>query len=255
MRTQIVRGFPREFIQKRKDRIQEALNIPFESVDNPTKFVVDVLSDGTEVFFLKPGKEYTRKKPNLNDMTPNVGSLFTNFSFADIWNLLCRLRNLLSLENYKKLSSILYRVAYLLDFSYVDEGKVRFTPSQELLDEIQSIQEEVDRKRLEVNILAFIHFIDILGWNDEMKTHANNDGLNYVKEKPRMGRINTIFSCMAIPALLQGFVDEVLRSNGNTAEIDFSIATNIAQNLSRTRGIHSLTNKELVALFAPELYQ
>ena len=136
MITKVVKGCPKELIEKRKNRIQEALDIKFDNPRQPVKFVVDTLPDGNEVYFLKPGKEYFRKEPNLNDMSPNVGDLFTKFSFADIWQLLCKLRNTISFDNYKKLSAILYRVAYLIDFTD-NQGKVRFSPSTELLNEIQ----------------------------------------------------------------------------------------------------------------------
>lgn len=252
MVTRIITGCPIETIQKRKARIQEALNIKIIDKNNPVKYIIDVLSDGTEVYFLKPGKEYFRTIPNLNDMSPNVGNLFTKFSFADIWRLLCKLRNTISLDNYKKLSVILYRVAFLVDFDYID-GKVRFAPGKELMNEIREIQADVDKHKLNVNILAFIHFMDILGWNDEMKTHATNEGLNYVKEKPRTGRINTILSCISIPILFQEFVDEVLKNKDNKANIDFSIVIDVAQTFSRTRGVHPLSNKKLVELLTPYL--
>ena len=252
MFTKVIRGCPKELIEKRKARIQEALDIKFEDASKPVKYVVDKLNNNIEVYFLKPGKEFFRQIPNLNDMSPNVGDLFTKFSFADIWQLLCKLRNTISLDNYKKLSAILYRVAYLIDFDYID-GKVRFNPSQSLLNDIQSIQTEIDEKNLDINILAFIHFIDILGWNDEMKTHATNAGLNYVTKKPKMGRINTILSCISIPILFQEFVDEVLKNRENKENIDFSIIINVAQTFSRTRGVHPLPNKKLIELLYPYL--
>lgn len=252
MLTKIIKGCPKEIIDKRVERINEALNITFEDKENPVKYVVSTLDDGNEVYFLKPGKEYFRKKPNLNDMTPNVGTLFTKFSFADIWSLLCKLLNSISLDYYKRLSVILYRIAYLMDFDYID-GKVRFNPSPELKSEIAEIQKEVDRKGANVNILAFLHFIDILGWNDEMKTHANNEGLCFDNKKKRKGRINTILSCISIPILFQEFVEEVLRKKDNTANIDFSIVIDVAQTFARTRGIHPLTNKKLLELLSPYL--
>lgn len=252
MITKVVKGCPKELIEKRKNRIQEALDIKFDNPRQPVKFVVDTLPDGNEVYFLKPGKEYSRKEPNLNNMSPNVGDLFTKFSFADIWQLLCKLRNAISFDNYKKLSAILYRVAYLIDFTD-NQGKVRFSPSTELLNEIQEIQTDAIHNNLNVNILAFIHFMDILGWNDEMKTHANNDGLNFVVKKPKMGRINTILSCISIPILFQEFVDEVLLHKDDKANIDFSIVINVAQTFSRTRGVHPLSNKKLAELLNPFL--
>ncbi len=73
MFTKVVRGCPPEVIEKRKARIQEALDIKFTDPKKPVKYVVDKLDEQREVFFLKPGKEYFRKEPNLNDMSPNVG--------------------------------------------------------------------------------------------------------------------------------------------------------------------------------------
>ena len=123
MVTKVVRGCPKEVIEKRINRINEALSIRFLDENNPVKYVVDVLPDTTEVLFYKPGKEYFRKKPNKNDMSPNVGNLFTKYAFADIWKLLCELKNTISDDNYKKLSVILYRVAYLLDYEMNADGK------------------------------------------------------------------------------------------------------------------------------------
>lgn len=252
MVTNIVKGCPEDIIEKRKARIAEALNISFADPKNPVKYVVDRLPDGTEVYFEKPGKEFFRKEPNLNDMLPCVGDLYTRFSFADIWELLCKLRNTIEIENYKKFSAILYRVAYLLDFDYID-GKVRFNPSQELLCEIETIQKDADEKGININVLAFIHFMDVLGWNDEMKTHADNSGLNYVKKKPKMGRINTILSCISIPLIFQEFVEEVIKNKDDKSKIDFTVIIDVAQTFARSRGVCPLPNKDLVKLLSPHL--
>ena len=250
--TTVVKGCPEETIEKRKSRITEALQIKFVDPQTPVKYIIDHLPNGTEVYFMKPGKEFFRDNPNLNDMLPCVGDLCTRFSFADIWELLCKLRNTLEIENYKKLSAILYRVAYLIDFDYID-GKVRFNPTQEILEEIEIIQRDADSKGIEVNILAFVHFMDILGWNDEMKTHANNDGLNYVKNKPKMGRINTILSCISIPLIFQEFVEEVIKNKDDKTKIDFTVLINVAQTFARSRGVCPLPNKDLVKLLSPYL--
>lgn len=251
MITKAITGAPVEIIEKRVSRIKEALNIKFEDANNPVKYIVDILPDKTEVFFYKPGKEYFRKNPNYNDMNPNVGNLFSKFSFADIWELLCKLRNSISIDNYKKLSVILYRVAYLLDFKYVN-GILKFMPDDELLNEINEIQNEVNLKGLNINILAFIHFLDILAWNDEMKTHAYYE--NYFdRTNFKKGRINTILSCISVPILIQRFVDEILLNKEDTSQIDFSIIVNVAQKFAISRGIHSMSKKELIELLKPYL--
>lgn len=254
MITHVVRGCPPDVIQKREARIQEALNIKFANPNNQVKYVVDTLNDGTEVFFLKPGKEYFRKNSNLNDMTPNVGEGYKNFSFANIWELLCKLNNTINLDSYKKLSAIIYRMAYLLDYDCDDNGKVRFNPNDELEREIEDIQHEINDKDLDVNIISFLHFLDVLSWNEDVKYHTKNNAPDFSDgQKRKNGRINTLLSCISVPMLFQKFVDEVLKSHKAKKDIDFSIIIEVAQTFAQTRGVQPLSNKDLIKLFSPYL--
>lgn len=253
MFTKVVRGCPKDVIEKRMQRIQEALNIKFIDPKNPVKYVVDKLDDGTEVFFVKPGKEYFRKSPNLNDMTPKVGNYYDNFAFADIWELLCKLYNTISLDNYKKLSAIIYRMAYLLDFDYID-GRLRFVPGDDVKEDMKDIQKNIDERGLKVEVVSFLHFLDILGWNEDVKYHTRNNSPDfYDSQKRKNGRINTLLSCISVPVLFQVFVDEVLKCNGKKEYIDFSIIINVAQKFAKTRGVQPLSNNELISLFSPYL--
>lgn len=253
MFTKVIKGCPDDVMTKRIARIQEALNIKYLNPQNPTKYIVDKLPDGTEVFFLKPGKEFFRKIPNINDMLPNVGKMFQRYSFSDIWGILCKLYNTISIDNFKKLSVILYREAYLLDFNFIN-GKVRFAPDKTLTSEINTIQKEVDEKGLNLNVLAFIHFIDLLSWNEDVKYHVIDNKPDFSEtNKRKNGRINNILSCISIPLLFQEFVDEVLKNKDNKENIDFSIIINVAQKFAKTRGIHPQTNKELIKLLNPYL--
>ena len=45
MITKVVKGCPKELIEKRKNRIQEALDIKFDNPRQPVKFVVDTLPE------------------------------------------------------------------------------------------------------------------------------------------------------------------------------------------------------------------
>ncbi len=253
MFTKVVRGCPPEVIEKRKARIQEALDIKFTDPKKPVKYVVDKLDEQREVFFLKPGKEYFRKEPNLNDMSPNVGKDYENFKFADIWNLLCRLYNVISLDNYKKLSALIYRMAYLFDFNYVDK-KLRFVPDEEVKSEIAEIQREIDEKNLKIDVISFLHFLDVLSWNEDVKYHIVDNRPDFtIAGKRKNGRINTLLSCISVPILFQKFVDEVLKCEGKKEKIDFSVIIEVAQKFAKTRGVQPLSNKELIALFSPYL--
>ena len=64
----------------RTTRIREALGWTEGTIDAPVKHLVNVLPDGLEVYFLKPGKEAIPNKEgevkNPNDMTPMVGEVY-----------------------------------------------------------------------------------------------------------------------------------------------------------------------------------
>lgn len=186
-------------------------------------------------------------------MTPNVGESFKNFKFADIWGLLCKLNNTISSENYKKLSAIIYRMAYLMDYKDVN-GKLRFAPAGELKSEIEEIQREVNEKNVKADILSFLYFLDVLSWNEDVKYHTNNNSPDFSDgQKRKNGRINTLLSCISIPMLFQEFVNEVIKSGGKKENIDYSVIIGVAQNFAKTRGVQPLSNKELIKFFTPYL--
>ncbi len=245
----------KEVNEKRTTRIQEAIDIKFNDPQNPVKYIVDKLPDGTDVYFMKPGKEYFQKKakPNPNDMSPNVGNQFANYEFADIWAILCEIYSKTGLDNYKKLSVILYRLAYLIDFDYKN-GKLRFCPNKEIQQLIDEIQEKVSNKKIQINILAFINFIDVLSWNEDVKYHVTDNKPDFSDSgKRKNGRINTVLSCISVPILFHEFVNEVLTNKDNKENIDFTILINIAQKFAKSRGVHTLSAKELVKFLSPYL--
>ena len=80
------------FIQQRIARITEAISFESGTIENPKKTLISSLSNGKDAYFLKPGKETLRKKPNIYDMAPNVGkneiSETENWGFDKIWEYL-----------------------------------------------------------------------------------------------------------------------------------------------------------------------
>jgi len=83
------------FIQQRCVRIAEAIAFKSGTIENPAKIVISVLPNGKESYFLKPGKETLRTKPNIHDMFPNVGSNNQSetdgYTFEIMWEYLIKI--------------------------------------------------------------------------------------------------------------------------------------------------------------------
>ncbi len=259
MYSKLVSGVPADCKDKRFNRILEALHMESGTFENQKKHVIYNFAEGKEAYFLKPGKETRRKSSvNPNDMLPCVDGIEKKYSFADVWGNLCKLQNAVSADSYKKLSVILYRLAFLLDFNNVN-GKVRFSPSEEILGEISSIQKEADEEELGIDVLSLFYFIDLLGWNEDVKYHRpfllpNGEYSDiYDGLKERAGRINTILTCISVPLSFQRYTENVIKNAASPSNIDFSLGLKIAQALTNRRGIYTLTNPELVEFLSPYL--
>jgi len=246
--TKIVKGHPKEVKEKRTLRIKEAINFPLGTKENPTHNIISKIGK-TEVYFNKPGKEYFRegKTQNINDMTPGVGDYYDKYSFGDIWKDLLNISVCLSEDSLKKLFVIIYRLAYLLDCKEVD-GKVRFEPCTEIMDEINNIQKEINKANKDFKVLEFLNFIDILGWNEDVKYQAD---LSF--KPPRKGRINNILTMISIPLMYKNFVNMVIENKNNLENVDYSTLIDIAQDFARTRGVAPISNVKLVEHLSPFL--
>lgn len=250
--TTIQKGHPSETLNKRISRINESLSITTGGKENQTKYVIDNIV-GNEVYVLKPGKEFHRKTPNINDMFPNVGQLFVKFSFMDIWKTLLNISRKIPLDEYKQLCVIIYRLAYMLDFEDIGGSKYRYRPSQDIINAINNIQLSVSNANIKLPILEFLHFIDILSWNEDVKYHTEERNCKFDMKNPKKGRINTVLSCISVPLIFQCFIDEVISKQNCIQDIDFSLLLDVAQTFARTRGIIPLPNKKLLSYLSPYL--
>lgn len=248
MVTKIQKGHPEDTKRKRELRIKEALSFKSGTHEKPERTVVDVVN-GYDVYFDKPGKEAKRvSSTNINDMAPDVGGLYTKYSFGDIWKDLLNLSVRLSEESYKKLGVLIYRAAYLLDCEEVSEGEVRFRPCKEILEDINEIQSELDKISCDFKLHEFLYFIDILAWNEDVKYNPECDFSNY-----KRGRINNVLSMVSIPLIFKDFIDEVILNKDNLQKLDYSLLIDAAQMFSRTRGIQPMSNVKLVNALSPFL--
>lgn len=245
MITNIQKGHPEDVKRKREMRIKEAINFATGTKEEPKIHIIEQLNNN-KVYFLKPGKEFFREnKKNINDMTPCVGELYEKYSFGDIWKDMLNLSVRISEDSYKQLNVLLYRLAYLMDCTISNE-KVRYEPTGEVLEIIKNIQKEVDSKNYNFKVLEFLNFIDVLSWNEDVKYQPDCKF-----EKPNVGRINTILSLISIPLIFKQFVDKIMENKDSLKDIDYSLLIDVAQNFSRTRGVHPISKKKLVEYLSP----
>ena len=249
--------------EKRRKMINEAIRFPSgNSTEQPIKTVVNLLSNGKEVYFLKPGKETLRTDPNIHDMYPNVGindrSETEGFTFEKIWEYLLKI-SIINQITFKKVLVILYRIGYLIDH-IKNNNSYRYQPDDnlmELLNHISYSLEEgfIDKfKKNELGFIEFINFIDILAWNEDVKYHTENNVAEFKgKSGPKVGRINTILAIISVPLMINEFLLNIIENVNQIENININLILSTIQKMSKRRGMFTMTNKELVNKLNPYL--
>jgi len=252
-----------EFINKRTKRIEEAIVFEGDDFKNQKKHLISSLPNGKETYFLKPGKETLRKIPNEYDMSPNVGangiSETANWAFENVWEYLIKI-SIIHQSTFKKVLVLLYRNCFLLDHQEIEEGRIRYLPSKEISDYINNLEVFVLKdgfmdkfKTKEIGLLEYLHFIDLLGWNEDVKYHIINGTSDFIKYDKRVGRVNTILSVISAPLLISNFILDIIQKTEKKGIIDVRLITSTIQMFTKSRGICVLTNRELLKHLAPYL--
>ncbi|MDD2890321.1 MAG: hypothetical protein PHE49_06750 [bacterium] len=251
--TPAQRGFPIEVEMKRYKRIQEALGWVTGTIQSQARHVITVIPNGMEVYFLKPGKETLRQKvTNPNDMTPCVGSADAPYGFDEIWKQLSKV-SVFDLDVFKKVLILLYRNAYFLDHEEVSPGLIRYNPNSDIRNYIQTLEGQVGQF-MGYGLLGFLHFMDILGWNEDVKYHVENRTPTFSpRGKWKNGRINTLLTCIAIPYKTYLVVSNIRENSSHPQDIDWSLVYETMQSLAR-QGICPPTQKELLEWFVPYIF-
>jgi hypothetical protein len=245
----------KRFDDFRARMLGEARGWPSGTREAPLKSpVLARLPDGSDVYFLKPGKEvFLEARPNPFDMTPRVGEGEDRWTFEDIWSNLARISVQIDDSSiYKGVLVLLYRNAFFIDHT-VDEGGVRYRPSKDILDFVRMADERLG-KEIPHGLIGVLHFLDILGWNEDMKYQSpENLPLFNPKKKPRVGRVNTILTCIRVSYSLSEFVGHIVEKASNKKEIDFRMVLSAMQRFSSSKGISPPTDTELQAWLSPWL--
>lgn len=250
--TELQRGGPYAVREKRIRLIQEAIRFECGTVDSPRKHKIAELAAGVEVYFLKPGKETVRRNnPNENDMTPIVGKERARFTFQDIWEFMIRW----ALEDesvLKPIGILVYRVGYLIDHQSGSDGTFRYIPNPSMARTISDIDSTLSAK-FPGGLWGFLHFIDLLGWNEDVKYHSSGQRVDFPRNSFAVGRINTALSCLTIPFLTMSFIRDVNAHHGDLSKIEVKTVLDIMQRLSRSRGVCLPTQRELLEWLSPHL--
>lgn len=238
---------------KRKKRILEALSWKSGTEDKPLKHTVATLPNRSEVYFLKPGKEvFNEKRPNPNDMFPVVKTPEVKLKFEAVWTHLSMI-SVVNFEHFKAVLTLIYRNAYFLDHVEKPEGIVRYRPNRELRVSIEKIEAESGSSS-PLGLLEMLYFLDILGWNEDMKYHIENRKPTFSGQyNYNVGRVNTLLTCIRVPYQAALFVTHCLSKVNDKRNIDFSSLFTIMQQFAKSRGTCTPTQQQLVEWLAPYL--
>jgi hypothetical protein len=252
----------KKFIEIRAKRIEEAISFEGGTIENQKKHLISSLPNGKESYFFKPGKETLRKIPNVYDMAPNVGSNgiseTDNWAFEKIWEYLIKI-SIINQITFKKVLTILYRNCFLLDHVEIEEGKFRYLPSKDISEYIDKIEFGLkdgflDKfKTKEIGLIEYLHFIDLLGWNEDVKYHIVDGKPDFIVKGNKVGRVNTILSVISAPLMISNFILDIIHKTENKGIIDVKLITSTIQMFSKSRGLCVLSNKDLLKDLTPYL--
>ena len=252
----------KEFIAMRNKRILEAMAFEGGTFDHRKKHLISSLPNGKESYFFKPGKETKRKVPNIHDMNPNVGlneiSETDSWAFDKIWGYLIKI-SIINQITFRKVLVLLYRNCYKLDHVEIGNGRLRYSPSDKLHSYIDKIEFSLkdgfkDKfKTDEIGLLEYLHFVDLLGWNEDMKYHIIDSQPDWKQYDKKVGRVNTMLTIICAPLMISNFIQDIIAKTHNHEVINVKLITSTIYNFTISRGICVMTNEHLLTELTPYL--
>ncbi len=213
---------------------------------------MDHLPDGTELVFLKPGKEAARNRnPKPHDMTLVVRG-YETAAFRDVWSLLARI-SLSDGTAFAALGTLIYRSAFHLDHE-VAERQLRYRPAPPVAAFITELG-----KRLKVllpngSAWGLLHFLDMLGWNEDVKYHFENGRATFTGKFNFMtGRLTTLLTCIRVPYEVSRFARHAADNAGSPDKTNFGQIIDVMQQFSIARGTCVPSDEQLLEWLQPHL--
>ena len=233
---------PKDIVNRRMQMIDEAIGWN-GSVESPGRHYIRTCSDGSELLFEKPGKEALEGK-NENDMKPMIivnGSPLAPPSFSFIFSELTNIA-MVDFEAFRAILLLIYRNAYLLDHKEISKGVWRYEPKQVIRDCIAELDRQVGSRTTFGSVDGLLGFIDLLGWNEDVKYHSFEGKASFSKGRyggkdKKIGRIRTALTCIRIHYDVSRFMYEHRREFEKGEKADFVQLYDIMQSLINSRGL------------------
>lgn len=262
LETKLVRGIPKDTMLKRTDMINEAIG--FEGTLSEPKHHVIAERGSITLLFEKPGKEAIAGT-NVNDMRPMVivnGRPLDPPSFSFIWSDLTNIA-MADFEAFKAVLLLIYRNAFLLDHINVGGGHGwRYRPSSGISDAIAELDRTVGDRSEFGSVWGLLGFVDLLGWNEDVKYHSVDGKASFAegkyggKGKQKIGRINTLLTCIRVPFEISDFMYSHREEIAGGRKADFVSLYDIMQALINSRGLCTpRRNEDLLRFLDPYLVE
>ncbi len=226
--------------EKRNYRIKQAKQFD-KGIDKPVTINLS-FENNIKYGFRNPGKDdgkpIKNSKNKRRDMTPFVeaeNNPISTGEFKNIWGVLLTLQQILDKSILLKLYRLIYKLAFMVDFDFNEENKC-YMPNSTFINDIQYIQEEINKAGSDINIKSFIILLDLLGWNEDYKYQLTDD----VADSPWTGRLNCLICMISVPI-------ELNKLNIKKGEkINFDSLLEMCYAFCMSRGIFVLKKSELI---------
>lgn len=109
-------------------------------------------------------------------------------------------------------------------------------------------------KTKEIGLLEYLHFIDLLGWNEDVKYHIVNGIPDFIRYDKKVGRVNTVLTIISAPIMISNFILDIIQKTKDKGIIDVKLITYTIQTFTKRRGMCVLSNKELLKYLNPYLH-
>ena len=251
----------KELTRNRSEMIEEAVDWPLGK---------SPVNASLGLFYTKPGNKVSEPLGEF-DFRPWVKLDTDPPAFDYMWTELSRIPLYTGFEEFRAVLVLVYRMAYLVDHKPNDQGKLRYSPSGPVDACITEIEGKLDAnvaaedKVPAYGLRAFLHFLDLLALNEDVKYHHSSDGEAVFKAEGERtkgqefsfeaGRINNLLSAIKASYLVHELIDSVLKNSSNPRAIDTRGIFSVTQSLMVSNGVCPAQRSELLDWFNGYIYE
>jgi hypothetical protein len=120
------------------------------------------------------------------------------------------------------------------------------------MDAINVLNDSVGHVLPKGGLYGLLNFLDVLGWNKDVKYHTENNTATFKGHYGfKVGRINTIMTCVRVPFEMSLFIKEAKSDPSNAIATGFTMM----QTFAKSRGTCIPNNESLLKWLSPQLYK